>query len=174
MALLEIVQYPDKILHKVSSPVDTFNDRTEELVRSMFETMYAAPGVGLAANQVGLDQRIFVIDISNPKGPREPRVFINPEIVSQEGELTWEEGCLSLPEFVLETRRSAKLSVRAKDEKGREQWMEAEGLLAVAIQHEIDHINGVLLIDKVSGLKRSLYRDKLRKRKKGRDRVAPF
>ncbi len=165
MSLLEIVKYPDPILHKVSLPVDRFNDSLQTLVHNMLETMYAAPGVGLAANQIGLDQRIFVIDVSHSEGEKVPLTFINPEMVSSEGEVTWEEGCLSLPEFVLQTFRKAHVTVRAMDEKGQKKITKADGLLAVAIQHELDHINGILLVDKVGGLKRRLYRDKFKKKK---------
>jgi peptide deformylase len=131
----------------------------------MAETMYAAPGVGLAANQVGVLRRVFVIDISSEDEPSELRVFINPELLETTGTQVWEEGCLSFPGVTEEIRRAERVRVRALDRDGKPFELEADGLLAVAIQHETDHLNGVVMLDKLSAVKKRLLGRKLAKAK---------
>ncbi|MBZ0273233.1 peptide deformylase [bacterium] len=154
----KILWHPDPRLREVCKPVEAFDDELRQLVRDMSETMYAAPGIGLAASQIGQMRRVFVIDVreDDPTGEPRLRVFVNPRIVETRGEVTWEEGCLSIPEMREEVRRPAFVTVRAFDEEGSEFTLEAEGLLAVAIQHENDHLNGVLFFDHLSPLKRKL------------------
>jgi peptide deformylase len=163
MALLEILKYPDSRLSKVARPVSNVTDATVQLINDMLETMYAAPGVGLAATQVGVLQRIVVLDIDHQNPRTNVYKLINPVITHSEGELTWEEGCLSVVDFTAEVRRAQQVQVTALDERGNERQIEAEGLLAVALQHEIDHLDGKLFIDRISRLKRDLY---TRRRKK--------
>ncbi len=165
MALLPIVKYPDPRLKQRALPVEQVNDEIRRLVDDMAETMYAAPGVGLAANQVGVLLRVFVIDISSDDEPSELRVFINPEIVDTTGTQVWEEGCLSFPGVTEEIRRAERVRVRALDRDGKPFELEAEGLLAVAIQHETDHLNGVVMLDKLSAVKKRLLGRKLAKAK---------
>lgn len=165
MALLPIVKYPDPRLKTRAEPVQTVTDDIRRLVDDMAETMYAAPGVGLAANQVGVLLRVFVIDISSDEEPSELRVFINPEIVDATGTQVWEEGCLSFPGVTEEIRRSERVRVRALDRNGEPFELEADGLLAVAIQHETDHLNGVVMLDKLSAVKKRLLGRKLAKAK---------
>jgi peptide deformylase len=162
MSILTIVTFPDPILSKKAREVDDVDGELKKLMEDMLETMYSAPGVGLAAPQVGLDKRIIVIDAGGDER-REPILLANPEIVSCEGELVYEEGCLSLPEFREKIKRNEKVCVRGINEKGREAVYDAEGLLAIVFQHEIDHLDGILLINKVSGLKRDIYKRKVRK-----------
>jgi peptide deformylase len=165
MAVLPIVKYPDPRLKTRAEPVQTVTDDIRRLVDDMAETMYAAPGVGLAANQVGVLSRVFVIDISSDDEPSELRVFINPEIFDATGTQVWEEGCLSFPGVTEEIRRSARVRVRALDRNGEPFELEADGLLAVAIQHETDHLNGVVMLDKLSAVKKRLLGRKLAKAK---------
>jgi peptide deformylase len=168
MAILEIVVYPDDRLHNKSEPVESVNDTVRKLIDDMAETMYVAPGIGLAANQVGVNQRVIVIDVEYSDGPPNLIALVNPEIVEREGEITWEEGCLSFPEVHEEILRSQRLKVKALDRKGEPFDIDAEGLLAVALQHEIDHLDGVLLIDRVSFLKRRMIHRQLVKYKRNR------
>lgn len=154
MAVLPILTYPHPTLKSVAQPVTEVTDATRKLVEDMAETMYAAPGVGLAANQVGVLQRIFVIDVAGEDDPSELKVFINPEIVEMDGEQLFSEGCLSFPGASEDIKRAKTLKVRALDAQGQPFELEADGLLAVAIQHENDHLNGVLMIDKVGTLKK--------------------
>lgn len=156
MATLEILKYPDPRLRHVAKPVRAVTDETRQLVQDMAETMYAAAGCGLAATQVGVDARIFVIDIAGEDEPSDLKVFINPELVAQGGSQTWEEGCLSFPGASEEIRRADRVTVRALDQFGKPFEIDATGLLAVAIQHENDHLDGVLLIDKLNALRRRL------------------
>jgi peptide deformylase len=156
MAVLEILKYPDPRLRQVAKPLQQVTDETRKLVESMAETMYAAAGCGLAANQVGIDARIFVIDTAAEGEPSELRVFINPEILATDGVQTWEEGCLSFPGATEEIRRAERVKVKALDQFGSSFELEATGLLAIAIQHENDHLNGVLMIDKLNALRRRL------------------
>jgi peptide deformylase len=162
MAILSIVTYPDPILTGKARKVADVNGDTKKLMEDMLETMYAAPGVGLAAPQVGVDRRIIVVDAGGEE-KREPILLANPEIVSCEGKAVGEEGCLSLPEFREKITRSEKVCVRGINEHGNEVTYDAEGVLAVVFQHEIDHLDGVLLINRVSGLKRDIYKRKVRK-----------
>ena len=163
MAILEILKYPDVALKRVSLPVKNIDGATAQLVNDMLETMYAAPGVGLAASQVGALQRIIVLDVDHDNPGTRVYKLINPVITCAEGEVVWEEGCLSVVDFTAEVRRSAQIEVIAFDENQKEVKIEAEGLLAVALQHEIDHLDGRLFIDRISRLKRELY---TRRRKK--------
>jgi peptide deformylase len=171
MALLPIVKYPDPRLKQRAVPVEGVNDDIRRLVDDMAETMYAAPGVGLAANQVGVLLRVFVIDISSEDEPSELRVFINPEILDATGTQVWEEGCLSFPGVTEEIRRAEHVRVRALDRDGKPFELEAEGLLAVAIQHETDHLNGVVMLDKLSAVKKRLLGRKLAKAKEAEQRA---
>ena len=162
MALLNILHYPDKRLHKVAKPVEVVNDRIRKLVADMAETMYAAPGVGLAATQVDVHERVVVIDVSDTHD--ELRVFINPEIVwaSTEREVH-EEGCLSVPGIYDEVERAEKVRVRALNEKGETYEIDCEGLLAVCIQHEMDHLMGKVFVEYLSSLKQTRIRSKMKK-----------
>ena len=161
MAILKILQYPDERLHKVARPVAHVNEATRKLVRDMAETMYAAPGVGLAATQVDVHERIIVLDVSETHDRL--HVFINPEIIASSGEQECEEGCLSVPGIYEKVRRAANVSVRALDEKGETFTLEAEGLLAVRIQHEMDHLVGKVFVEYLSQLKQTRIRAKLKK-----------
>jgi peptide deformylase len=156
MATLEILKYPDPRLRQVAKPVVEITDETRKLAEAMAETMYANSGCGLAANQVGVDARIFVIDIAGEDEQSDLKVFINPEIVETVGVQTWEEGCLSFPGATEEIRRADRVKVRATDQFGKPFELEATGLMAIAIQHENDHLNGVLMIDKLNALRRRL------------------
>ncbi len=163
MALREILVYPDPRLREVAEPVAEVDDSIRQLVEDMAETMYAAPGVGLAANQVGVLKRIFVIDIADEDEPSALKVFINPEILELDGTQTYQEGCLSFPGGSEEIKRAERVRVRALDTTGTPFELEAEGLLAVAIQHENDHLNGVLMIDKLGPIKRRRLGQKIKK-----------
>src|SRR5690606_14410609 len=146
MALLPILRYPDPRLHKVAQPVQVVDDRIRQLVRDMAETMYAAPGVGLAATQVDVHERVIVIDVSEEGN--DLRVLINPEILSASDELqVYEEGCLSVPGVYDEVKRAARIRVRAQNEKGETCEFDAEGLLAVCVQHEMDHLQGKVFVE---------------------------
>jgi peptide deformylase len=163
MALLSILTHPDPRLRQRTSPVTDFGDSLQRLIDDMFETMYAAPGVGLAANQVGVQLRVAVMDCSTDKTQPEPRVMVNPEILeSQEAELV-EEGCLSVPGAQEMVKRFRCLRLRAQDRHGEFYELEAEGLLAQCIQHELGHLNGQLYIDLLSALKRERLLKKLQK-----------
>jgi peptide deformylase len=162
MALLNILHYPDKRLHKVAKPVEVVNDRIRKLVADMAETMYAAPGVGLAATQVDVHERVVVIDVSDAHD--ELRVFINPEIVWSSAEReVHEEGCLSVPGIYDEVERAEKVRVRAQNEKGETFEVDCEGLLAVCIQHEMDHLMGKVFVEYLSSLKQTRIKSKMKK-----------
>jgi len=155
MALREIIVLPDKRLRQVSDPVQAVDAEVRALVDDMFETMYKAPGVGLAAIQVGVAKRVVTVDTAKKDEPENPQVFINPEIVwSSDDKSTYEEGCLSIPEYYEEVERPTQVKVRFMDLDGKAQEVEANGLLATVLQHEIDHTNGILFIDHISKLKR--------------------
>ncbi len=155
MAVRDIIILPDKRLRLVSEPVKRVDREVRALVDDMFETMYDAPGIGLAAIQIGVPRRVITMDLAKKDAPKEPRIFINPEILSRADErATYEEGCLSIPEFYEEVTRPKEVKVRYLDLDGNEQVVEANGLLATCLQHEIDHINGILFIDHISKLKR--------------------
>jgi len=161
MAVLEILHFPDPRLRTKAQPVAKVDDSVRRLVDDMFETMYAAPGIGLAATQVDVAQRVLVLDVSDDRSA--PRCFINPEIVARDGEEEMEEGCLSVPGVYDRVRRAERIRVRALDRDGQPFELEAEGLLAVCIQHEIDHLDGKLFVDYLSSLKRQRIRKKLEK-----------
>lgn len=155
MALRDIIILPDKRLRLVSQAVKTIDREIKTLVSDMFETMYDAPGIGLAAIQVGVARRVVTMDLSKKEEAQQPRVFINPEILwKSDQKVVYEEGCLSIPEFYEEVERPAQVRVKYLDIDGQEQELEAKGLLATCLQHEIDHLNGVLFIDHISRLKR--------------------
>ncbi len=158
-----ILAYPDPELKKKSLPVTIINDKTRELVRDMAETMYAAPGVGLAAPQIGVHQRIAVLDVSAKEEAPELIVAINPVIVHADGESYEEEGCLSVPKYAANVRRHARVVVKALNLDGEEVSYKADGLLAIAFQHEIDHLDGILCVDHLSPLKRELVKTKYRR-----------
>ena len=164
MALLPILEYPDPRLKKVATPVAAVTADIRKLVRDMADTMYAAPGVGLAATQVDVHKRVIVIDISEHKD--ELRVFINPELLSADGQAECEEGCLSVPGYYDKVTRAARIRVRAKDEHGAMFEYDAEGLLAVCIQHEMDHLQGKVFVEYLSPLKRARLAAKLRKKQR--------
>jgi peptide deformylase len=163
MPRLEILKYPDSRLGRKAQPVKNINSEIVGLINDMLETMYAAPGVGLAATQVGSLERIIVLDLDHDNPGKRVYKLINPVITSAQGEIVWEEGCLSVVDFTAEVRRAAQVEVVAMDEHEKEVKIEGEGLLAVALQHEIDHLDGKLFIDRISRLKRELY---TRRRKK--------
>jgi peptide deformylase len=155
MALRDIIILPDKRLRSVSKPVVAIGDDLRTLVADMFETMYEAPGIGLAAIQVGIPSRVIVMDLSKREAEAEPRVFINPEITwSSEEQSLYEEGCLSIPDVHEDVERPARVKIRYLDLEGKPHEEDAEGLFATCIQHEVDHLNGVLFIDHISKLKR--------------------
>ena len=161
MAILDILHYPDTRLRNRAKPVAEVSDDLRTLVDDMFETMYEAPGIGLAATQVNVDKRLLVIDISDDKS--EPLCFINPEIMEKAGEEKMDEGCLSVPGIFESVTRAQQIKVRALNRDGESFELMAEGLLAVCIQHEIDHLDGKLFVDYLSGLKRNRIRKKLEK-----------
>jgi peptide deformylase len=155
MALRDIIILPDKRLRSVSKPVVAIGDEIRTLVADMFETMYEAPGIGLAAIQVGVPSRVIVMDLSKREAEAEPRVFINPEITwSSEEKSLYEEGCLSIPDVHEDVERPARVKIRYLDLEGKPHEEDAEGLFATCIQHEVDHVNGVLFVDHISKLKR--------------------
>jgi peptide deformylase len=160
---MKIFTFPESVLRVVADPVENIDGDVQHLINSMAETMYAAPGVGLAATQVGEPKRILIYDVSPKDEGRNLSVLINPEIVLAEGEIVYEEACLSVIDFSAEVARNAKVKVRGVDRDGNPVEIEAEDLLARCLQHEIDHLNGVLIIDHISSLKRSLYRKRLNK-----------
>jgi peptide deformylase len=166
MAILEILKYPHPILRKRSKEVDRIDEEVKILIRDMRETMVQAGGVGLAACQIGVSRRVVVLDVS----PMDPQhsffALINPEIISEEGEIDHEEGCLSVPDCLEKVKRKEKVCVRGLSPEGMEIEIKGDGILAIALQHEIDHINGVLILDRVSRLKREIYRNKLKKEKR--------
>ncbi len=157
MAKRDILIIPDKQLRLTSEPVGAIDASVRTLIEDMFETMYEAPGIGLAAIQVGVPRRVITLDLAKKDEPKAPQVFINPEVVwSSEEKSAYEEGCLSIPEYYEEVERPAAVRVKYLDREGQTQEIEASGLLATCLQHEIDHINGVLFIDHISKLKRDM------------------
>jgi peptide deformylase len=155
MALRDIIILPDKRLRLMSLPAKAIDAELRRLVDDMFETMYEAPGIGLAAIQIGVPKRVVVMDLAKKDDPKEPRVFVNPQVLwRSEEKAIYEEGCLSIPEFYEEVERPAKVRVKFLDIDGVEQELEASGLMATCLQHEIDHLDGVLFIDHISKLKR--------------------
>ena len=165
MAIREIKKFPDPVLRKKTAAVGAIDDNLCRLIDDMVETMHAAPGVGLAANQVGVPLQVAVIDIGDhEEGKKHPLVvLINPEVLALEGTVVAEEGCLSVPDFSDKVKRAARIKVRAKDRAGKTFELEADGLMAKALQHEIDHLNGILFIDRLSPIKKSIFRRKMKK-----------
>ena len=175
MALREIITLPDPRLRQKSASVKAVDKDVRKLVEDMFETMYAAPGIGLAAIQVAVPLRVVTMDLAKEGEPKAPLVFINPEVVSSSDEkATYEEGCLSIPEYYEEVERPASVKVRYMDLDGKARELEATGLLATCLQHEIDHINGVLFIDYISKLKRDMVLKKFKKAAKRGEPVKPL
>jgi peptide deformylase len=178
MAILPIVEVPDPRLRQISSPVEQVDDDVRALIADMFETMYAAPGIGLAAIQVGVPKRILVIDLQEPEEEdgepvRDPRVFINPEIVkTSDQDVPYTEGCLSVPDQYAEVDRPDAIRARWLDLDGKPHEEQIEGLLATCLQHEMDHLNGVLFIDHLSRLKRDMILKKLAKQRKEQEKRA--
>ena len=174
MAILRILETPDPLLRQISTPVESVDDATRALIADMFDTMYDAPGIGLAAVQVGVPKRLLVMDLGEPEEEggepvKEPRVFINPEIVRHsDDEVPYTEGCLSVPDQYAEVMRPDRIRARWLDETGAAHEEELDGLLAVCLQHEMDHLEGVLFIDHLSKLKRDMVLKKLAKARKER------
>jgi len=174
MAILRILETPDPVLRQISTPVETVDDATRALIADMFETMYDAPGIGLAAVQVGVPKRLLVMDLGEPEEEggepvKEPRVFINPEILTHsDDEVPYNEGCLSVPDQYAEVFRPDRIRARWLDELGTSHEEDLDGLLAVCLQHEMDHLEGVLFIDHLSKLKRDMVLKKLTKARRER------
>ena len=177
MAILRIFETPDPVLRQISTPVETVDDQLRAFIADMFETMYDAPGIGLAAVQVGVPKRLLVMDLQEPEDPddpesrpvKEPRVFINPEVLwASETTVPYTEGCLSVPDQYAEVLRPDRIRARWLDEQGAAHEEELDGLLAVCLQHEMDHLEGVLFIDHLSKLKRDMVLKKLAKVRKER------
>jgi peptide deformylase len=164
-----IVKYPDPVLARKADTITVFDKELAQLVDDMFESMYAAEGIGLAAPQIGISKRLYIVDVSNNKDPNDKLVLINPEIVSREGKQIEEEGCLSLPDIRDKVSRAFSVRMRAQDVKGK--WFEVDGeeLLSRAFQHELDHLDGILFIDRLSRLKKELILRKIHKLRKAGD-----
>lgn len=160
---LKIITYPNEILAKKSKPVEVIDDKIKKLAQEMVETMYENKGIGLAAPQVGENIRLITVDISGPEKKEDLMILVNPEIVAREGSVEGEEGCLSVIGYRAKVKRAAKVKVEAKDLEGNSLALEAEDLLAICLQHEIDHLDGILFIDRISRLKRNLYDKRLKK-----------
>ncbi|MBW2604327.1 MAG: peptide deformylase [Deltaproteobacteria bacterium] len=164
MAILKIVTYPDKFLSQPTQPVENIDGNIQDLIENMAETMYSAPGIGLAAIQVGINKSLLVYDVSVKDEERSLQALINPRIISRQGSiLSEDEGCLSVPDFRADVKRSTAVLVEGVDRNEKPLRIEAEGLLAVVLQHEIDHLNGILFIDRISSLKRGMYKRKILK-----------
>ena len=164
MAIRKILHYPDKRLRIPGELVTDFGPGLQQLVDDMAETMYAAPGVGLAATQIGESKRLFIVDVSSGEGPSDLRIFVNPEFVKTEGKIEWEEGCLSFPGVHSDVTRAERVKMRAQDRHGEWFEIEADELMAIALQHEFDHLVGKLMIDHLSPLKRRLVHRAMQKR----------
>ena len=163
-----ILTYPNKTLSTITTPLDNIDGKVQEMIDGMANTMYDAPGIGLAAIQVGWDKSVLIYDISPRDESRELHVLINPKIVNQEGEVISEdEGCLSVPDFRADVKRSEFLTVEGHDREGKPIRMDTEGLLSIVLQHEIDHLNGTLFIERISSLKRQMYKRRVKKHLKG-------
>ena len=172
MALREILVEPNKVLREKSLAVDKVDEDLQKLMNDMLETMYAAPGIGLAAIQIGIPKRVIVLDLSKNDEPKNPMYFVNPEIIKKsENNLTYEEGCLSVPGQFAEIDRPDKCQIKYLDYYGQPKELEAKGMLATCIQHEIDHLEGILFIDYLSKLKKSMIIKKLSKQKEQLDRI---
>ncbi len=170
MALLEILHYPEPLLKQKSQPVTQFDDELRQLAENMAETMYDAPGVGLAAPQVGVLKRLIVLDCSSSEEPSDLIIAVNPQIIARDGESLEEEGCLSVPGFYANVKRDNLVRLRYQDVTGQTLERDAEGLLAICMQHEIDHLEGILFVDRLSPLKRSMFRKKYLKLMKEREK----
>ncbi|QCQ22256.1 peptide deformylase [Desulfoglaeba alkanexedens] len=166
MALLEIRVYPDKVLREKARPIDTVDRSVRRLINNMAETMYDAPGIGLAANQVGEALRVILVDLQREDDDHGLITLVNPEIVKAEGEVVWEEGCLSVPDYFSPVKRFETVTVRGRDPDGNPREIHASGLLAVALQHEIDHLEGRLFIDLLNPIKRDMFKRRWKKRLK--------
>jgi peptide deformylase len=165
MSRLKILTYPDNFLRQPARPLEDIDDDVQQMIDQMSVAMYEAPGVGLAAIQVGWDKSVLIYDVASPEEGRSLKVLINPRIVHQEGEILSEgEGCLSVPEFRADVKRSASILVEGVDRNGRPLKLEAHGMLAIVLQHEIDHLNGKLFIDHISALKKQLYTRRIKKK----------
>ena len=168
MDKLEILTYPNKTLSQATSPLDNINGKVQEMIDGMVSTMYDAPGIGLAAIQVGWDKSVLIYDISPRDESRELNVLVNPKIITQEGQILSEnEGCLSVPDFRADVKRSEYITVEGHDREGNPIRLDAEGILAIVLQHEIDHLNGTLFIERISSLKRQMYKRRIKKQLKG-------
>lgn len=164
MSIKPLIILPDPVLRQVSKPIEAIDSGVKKLAQEMFETMYDAPGIGLAAIQIGVPLRMLVIDLAKEDEPKQPQIFVNPEVVERSDERSvYEEGCLSIPDYYAEVERPASVRVRYVDGNGQEQELQADGLLATCLQHEIDHLDGVLFIDHISKLKRDMVVRKFRK-----------
>ena len=168
MNKLDILTFPDKTLSRQTSPLDNIDGKVQEMIDGMANTMYDAPGVGLAAIQVGWEKSVLIYDISPREESRELNVLVNPKIVTREGQIISEnEGCLSVPDFRADVKRSEFVTVEGHDREGNPLRLDAEGLLAIVLQHEIDHLNGTLFIERISSLKRQMYKRRVKKQLKG-------
>ncbi len=164
MPILNIIKYPDPILKKKSEPVREITQEIQRLIDEMAETMYAAPGVGLAAPQVGRSIRVIVIDVNSKEEQKRDLIsLINPEIIERSGDIAWEEGCLSIPDYSADVKRAERVVVRGLDRDGKEKVIVGEELLSIVLQHEIDHLDGMLFIDRLGPIKRDLVKRRLRK-----------
>lgn len=163
MALLEILHYPDERLHLKAIPVEKFDDKLKELVSDMAETMYQSNGIGLAASQVNVQQRLFVMDLAREGEPSQLMALINPVILSKEGQSIGEEGCLSVPGVYEKVTRAEKITVQYQDEEGNKHIKECTGLMSICIQHEIDHLDGKVFVDYLSNLKQNFIKKKMKK-----------
>ena len=164
MVKLDILTYPDKTLNQATSPLDNIDGKVQEMIDGMANTMYEAPGIGLAAIQVGWDKSVLIYDIAPRDESRELNVLVNPKIITQEGQILSEnEGCLSVPDFRADVKRSEFVTVEGHDREGNPIRLDAEGILAIVLQHEIDHLNGTLFIERISSLKRQMYKRRMKK-----------
>jgi len=164
MAIRKILHYPDKRLRVPGEPVTDFGPELQRLIDDMAETMYAAPGVGLAATQIGEAKQLFIVDVSSGDGPSDLKVFVNPTFLKVDGEVEWEEGCLSFPGVHTDVSRSERVKMKAQDRHGEWFEIDADGLMAIALQHEFDHLQGKLMIDHLSPLKRRMVHRAMQKR----------
>jgi peptide deformylase len=169
MNMLDILTYPDNFLSQPTKPLDNIDGQVQEMIDKMALTMYGAPGIGLAAIQVGWDKSLLIYDVSPRDENRSLNVLINPKIITREGEIVSEnEGCLSVPDFRADVKRAAAVTVEGHDREGKPLKIDAEGILAIVLQHEIDHLNGTLFIEHISSLKRQMYKRRIKKQLRGK------
>ncbi|CAB1081262.1 peptide deformylase [Alkalispirochaeta odontotermitis] len=169
MSSLDILTYPDKFLNEPTKPLENIDGQVQQMIDKMADTMYEAPGIGLAAIQVGWDKSLLIYDIAPRDEDRSLQVLINPKVVTKEGEILSEnEGCLSVPDFRADVKRAANVTVEANDREGNPIRMDAEGLLAIVLQHEIDHLEGTLFLEHISSLKRQMYKRRIKKQMKAK------